>query len=73
MCNHKAQEMTMTVNGWGQVETQIAGGEEVKELQDQRDGKTIYVDLGITKSEAGKNVRETESRPGTRLFKELRG
>ena len=36
------------------METQITVGEEVKELQDQCDGKTIYVDLGITKNEAGK-------------------
>ena len=41
------------------METQITVGEEVKELQDQCDGKTIYVDLGITKNEAGKmSLRE---------------
>lgn len=45
--------MTMTVNDWRQVETQITGGEEVKEGQDQGYGKTIHVDLGITKNEAG--------------------
>lgn len=35
------------------METQITEGEEVKDVQDQGYGKTICVDLGITKNEAG--------------------
>ena len=48
-----------------EVETQITGGEEVKEVQDQGYAKTIHVYLGISKNEAGEMLERM------RVYQEL--